>query len=972
MRRISFSSNRARTLGPRFFFAVLAAGLVVTSGAPTTRADAGLKPSTTSASSAAAKPTGKLGSGLEALERAEYSAAEADLKAVSGKDAARAQAALARAAYEQGRFAEAESLAKKAEASAGADRVAKFDALGWRAQAMLAVGKVADVVKLVDPVRDEVEAPRARAALVEALVRSGDRDEANKAADALEADSEGDSAVYTDPAALACVGRAAFLVRHRKYANQTLQLANRQQKKHVETNAVWARLYLDSYDPGHAEESVRDLLATAPNHPWGHLLNAEVKLAQNLDWDGAEKEIAAALKVNPNLSRAYFLRASIALHDLEIKQADDAIKQGLAIDPNELDLLSLRAAARFLDDDLAGYAKAKGEVFSRNAKYSQFYVTVGEFADWEHRYDDLVTMMTEATKLDPLDGKAWAELGFNLLRRGDEKEGRKALDEAWKHDKYNVRLFNMLNLFERTIDKQYELFDGTGQAKPFRFRFEKEEGALLGRYVPKTLGKAWDSMVKRYGFTPVNPVQIEVFPEREHFQVRTDGLPNVGATGVCFGRVITAVSPKKESSNWGLVLWHELGHVFAIQLSKNHVPRWFTEGLSEYETLLARPEWRRNLDPQLYLGLVAGRLPKVANMNRAFTHAKSQGEIIVAYYASSQMVVYIGETYGFPKIVEMLKLWGQGRKSVDVIKSALGVSADDLDAGFRTWARKRLARYDGQFMFDPEALPAVAEAEAASKAAPNDAGKHATLAAAYFLERKFKEADAEAAAALKLDPKSLLAHYIAAKLAFGLRKDFDEAKTHAQAIAAGADGYVAENMLADIAEVKKDKAAVRAALEKAAAFDPWQIDPLLDLYQLAEQEKRDDDALALLRKITKIEPHERAPWHRLMAGLAKKRAWDELVSVGESAVFVDVYAAEIHALYARALTFKGRYADAHDEIDAGLALHQKPENEALLRVELARVLAREKQLPKAREALAQAMKLDPKNPDAAALAGELK
>jgi hypothetical protein len=33
--------------------------------------------------------------------------------------------------------------------------------------------------------------------------------------------------------------------------------------------------------------------------------------------------------------------------------------------------------------------------------------------------------------------------------------------------------------------------------------------------------------------------------------------------------VITAVSPKKEASNWGLVLWHELGHVFAIQLSKN-------------------------------------------------------------------------------------------------------------------------------------------------------------------------------------------------------------------------------------------------------------------------------------------------------------------------------------------------------------------------------------------------------------------
>ena len=36
-----------------------------------------------------------------------------------------------------------------------------------------------------------------------------------------------------------------------------------------------------------------------------------------------------------------------------------------------------------------------------------------------------------------------------------------------------------------------------------------------------------------------------------------------------------------------MTLWHELGHVFPIQMSKNHVPRWFTEGLTEYETTRA-------------------------------------------------------------------------------------------------------------------------------------------------------------------------------------------------------------------------------------------------------------------------------------------------------------------------------------------------------------------------------------------------
>ncbi|MBI2394393.1 MAG: tetratricopeptide repeat protein [Deltaproteobacteria bacterium] len=928
------------------------------------------KPAT---SSSVFVPTGKLASGLEALERSEYAAAEKDLKSVTGKDAARATVGLARAAYDTGRYADAETLAKKAAGLAGKDVEAKADALGWQGMALLAVGKIDEAIKACESMRDEPKAPRARGVLVEAYVRKGDRDEARNIADALESDSEGEDPVYKDPASLACVGRAAHAVRHVKYANSTFKEAHKLQKGHVETNIAWARLFLDWYDPGHAEESVRDVLKSAPDNPWGHLLRAEVKLAQAFDWDTAHKELDLALKVNPKMPRAHFVRGSMALHDLDIKATKDAVGKGLAIDPNALDLLSLEAAARYLDDDLPGYEKAKAEVFKRNATYGDFYVNVGEFADWEHRYDDLVTMMREATKIDPKNGKAWAELGFNLLRRGDEKDGLEALDTAYKNDRYNVRLVNMLNLFEKTLSSKYQLVDGTGAAKVFKFRFHKEETDLLGHYVPATMAKAWETMVKKYGFTPKNPIQIEIFPEREHFSVRTDGVPNMGPTGVCFGRVITAVSPKKESSNWGLVLWHELGHVFAIQLSKNHVPRWFTEGLSEYETIVQRPEWRRSLDPQLWQALEANRIPKVADLNRAFTHARTQGDVIVAYYASSQIIVFMAETYGFPKLVTMLKLWGEGKKTPDVIKGALGLSADQVDEAFKVWVKKRLARFQGQFIFDASAVPDTEDAEKASAADPKSAPKMATLAAAYYLDRKYKDADATAQKAVSLDSKNQLARYISAKLAYGLRKDLGETKTHVQAIiSAGGDGYVVQNMLADLAEAQKDKKGLRAALEKAHQFDPSQIETLVDLWQLADSEGRADDALALLRKMVKMDPHERLPWKKLMGTLAQKGLWDELIQVGEGAVFVDVYAPEVHALYARALTMKGRTKDAHEEVEAGLSAKPKPEGEAMLRVEKARALWKEKKTPQAKAELEAAAKLDPKSPDVAELKGQMK
>ncbi|MGZ3423772.1 MAG: tetratricopeptide repeat protein [Polyangiales bacterium] len=935
---------------------------------------------TATGTGSAAKPkpkgfvaTGKLATGLEALEKAEYASAKTAFDGVTGKDQARATIGLARIAYDTGKYGDAESLAKKAMGQAGSDIAVKGDAAGWAAQALLATGKLDDAIKVADPFRDEAKAPRPRAALVEAYVRKGELDEANNVASALEADSETDDPLWEEPGNLACVARAAFLNRDGKYANQTLIAAKKLSKGNVEVNAVRARLGLEWYAADVSDGSIKDGLAVAPDHPMLHLLRAEWHLYETFSWDAAEKEIDAALKINPKLVRAFYVRASMKLHDGDVKGTEEEVAKGLAIDPNALDLLSLRAAARFLDDDPSGFQKAKKVVLDKNPKYGRLYVILAEFLDWEHRYDDLVTLMDEGTKVDPKDGKVWTALGLNLLRRGDEKEGLAALDTAYKYDRYNARLVNTLNLFEKTLAKQYELVDGTGGAKVFRFRFNKDETDVLGKYVPQTLADAWGKMAKKYGFTPKNPVNIEVFTERKDFAIRTDGLPRMGASGVCFGRVITAVSPKSEPSNWGLVLWHELGHVFAIQLSKNHVPRWFTEGLSEYETLVQRPEWHRSMDPDLWLAMKANRIPKLADMNRAFTHAHTQHDIVTAYYASSQIVVFMAETYGFPKLVQMLKLWGDGKKTPDVLKTATGVSSEAIDLAFRAWVQKKLARYEGQFMFDAAAVSETPDAEKASNGDPKDAQKMAVLASAYYLDKKLDEAIATADKALALDGKNQLAHYIAAKLAFGVKHDFSGARTHVMAIvSAGGDGYLVQNMMADIASAQKDLKAMRAALEKAANYDPSQLDPLIDLYKLAEKENRPDDVLALLRKMVKIDPHERVPWKKLMEALAAKGLWDELVQVGEGAIYVDVFSPEVHAWYARALTMKNRANDALDEVDAGLAAKPKPEGEAMLRVEKARALWKQKKTAQAKSELDAALKLDPKQPDGLKLKGEIK
>ena len=224
-----------------------------------------------------------------------------------------------------------------------------------------------------------------------------------------------------------------------------------------------------------------------------------MKLEESFDFEAAEKLAGEALAVNPQHAGAYAVRAGIALRDMDLGAANAAIDAGLAIDPNDLELLSLRAAARFLADDKPGFEAAKREVFARNKEFSQAYAIIGDYAEWEHRYEDVVAMMKEAVALDPKDSKAWAQLGLTQTRAGDEAEGVKSLEAAWKGDHFNVRVYNTLEmLYTRWIPQQYE----GAQESIFNIRYPKDEKAILERYVPRMLGEAWGAMKMHYMFAP--------------------------------------------------------------------------------------------------------------------------------------------------------------------------------------------------------------------------------------------------------------------------------------------------------------------------------------------------------------------------------------------------------------------------------------------------------------------------------------
>lgn len=915
---------------------------------------------------------GPLGPAIDAVRAGDYAEAEKALRAVKGAEQPSAALMLVRVLLDQGKYAEAEKAAGAVPASR------KADLMALRAEGMFHTGKAKDAIKLLEGVKDEkgVAGRRIRLLLGEYYVATGRRNDANAPLMTIIQDYNDDTIKETDGEGLAMVGRAAHLLRSYKDANSGFQQSLGVNRKNVQMLLWHGELLLEKYNIAGAEESVRDAGKLAPKNPDVLVAMARIKLEQSYDFDSADKLVAEALTINAKHSAAHAVRSGLALRDLDIAASDKAIADGLATDPDNLELLTMRAATRFLADDLPGYEQAKKDVLSRNGEFSRMYGIIAEFAEWEHRYDDIVTMMQEALKLDPKDAKAQAQLALMQMRAGDDANGLANLQKAFARDGANVRAYNTLNLYEKNLATDYDLI----LVAPFRLRLPKRTEPVLLRYVPRLLGEAWASMKARYGFVPTTPVQVELFEDaatrqkgfirdaRTQFAVRTSGLPNIGIQGVCFGKVLAAMGPDSEPFNWGNVLWHELGHVFAIQLSKNHVPRWFTEGLSEYETIARRPEWQRNLDPQLYVALTRNRLPHAVDMNRAFTHAENEHDITVAYYAASQMMVFTVEHFGMPKVVEALRLWGQGVRTPDVLARAFGVSPGDYDAQFRAWAMSRLSRYKGQFIFDGRAK-GLAEAKAAVARTPQSADAHVDLALAEEHEQHGDAAKKEVDAALKLDSNNQTAHWLAMRSA-ARDHDREAAETHLLAIRkAGGDGFEVEMMLANLAEAKKDKAAIRAAFETAYKYDPTQVEPLQGLYDLAEEDKRPDDALDILRKLAPIDQHDRRVWRALLSGLVLRKLWTEAARVGESAIFVDVDSASTHTLYGKALAQTGDLDRALFEADSALASADlTPKDAANAHALAAQVLLAQKKGAPAKQHRDEALKLDPECADAKAVA----
>ena len=480
-------------------------------------------------------------------------------------------------------------------------------------------------------------------------------------------------------------------------------------------------LFLEKYNSPDANQSFQEALAVNPNHP-----EALLGLAQVMDFDGSpEAKVLTekALSVNPRFvdARAFLAEQLLGLEDYEGARRE--VEAALQVNPVSPKALPILAATELLSGNDAAFRAVEERALARNPKDASFYTKLSNIAVNNRLYREARDFAAKAVELDSRSFEGYGLLGLNQLRQGDIEGGRKSLERSFEGDPYNVWIKNTLDLMDTYPDYV------TTKTARFEIVIEGKESDLLSGYVERMAEEAYDSLAERYQFRPETPIRIEVYPSHGDFSVRTLGLPGLGALGVCFGPVIAVDSPSarpRGQFNWASTLWHELAHTVTLGATDHKVPRWFSEGLSVLEERRARPGWGDDVSLAFLAAYKRGKLLPIAELNNGFMRPTYPQQIGISYYQASLVSELIERDFGFSAIRDMLASYRKGLPTADVFRNVLKMELSEFDTAFEGYLKERFEAQANSLRLPPEEpvegvpAPAVTAEELRARAEQDD------------------------------------------------------------------------------------------------------------------------------------------------------------------------------------------------------------------------------------------------------------
>jgi tetratricopeptide (TPR) repeat protein len=741
---------------------------------------------------------------------------------------------------------------------------------------------------------------------------------------------------------------------------------------------VWSgQLSLEKYAFAFAAQRFQQALQLRPKWPDALTGMAQVLIAMPQkaeDLKKAEEILKQALEVNPNHVEAHLTLSAMAVRDDDTTSSKEHLDAALRINPNHLEGLSLLAFYYHDLGDSQKEAEIEKRVFSINPKYAEYYCTMGELLESKRGFAEAPEYYKKAIALDPEYWRGYYGLGMSTSRQGahGEEDGKKLLLKAFSMNKFNLWASNMIKALDKVIGDKEQNVDpqyAESKTKNFTLKFHAKDAEIIRPYLEEWAEKAHERQAKMFNFEPQGPLSVEVCFSFSDQAARTVGVPNLGALGVCFGKLCTLVSPREGKGgnhppfNWRRVLEHEFGHVMTLQMSQFKIPRWYTEGMSTY----LEGDTRLNMDQMMIDALAYGQLKPIEKMNEYF-----KGNILMAYVHGAYFVEFLIKNFGWDAHLKALKMFSEGKKAEEVFPAVTGKTLEELNAGQLAHVVEVLSKV--------RLRPSMNQAEYLKLEAlankPDAPAKDiARLAEAQWTSKEHRGATlATLEKALAKDPNCAQALALQGRLAYA-KKDFLGAKASFEK-ATKVDpeaSFSAWHLLGIILKKEGRTSEAIAALEKAHEMYPRYVgedNPLLLLseLQLDLEPPQEAKAMELCKEAIAIYTSDPEPAKRGLKSAMKLKDWKSATEFAEALFEIDPYDLESHRKAGRVYEELKDWAKAAREYHVATTLDEKDVESfaSLARVELARG-----DKDAARKAVKAALEIDATHEGAKALRREI-
>ncbi|WP_129781229.1 tetratricopeptide repeat protein [Peristeroidobacter soli] len=487
---------------------------------------------------------------------------------------------------------------------------------------------------------------------------------------------------------------AAWALGDIQRANQIFRDAVQSNERAVQPRVRWARLFLQTHQYSDAADLFNEALKVFPNDVHAKLGLASV-YAERFEGQ-ARPLVEDALKQDSDLVEGHLLTASMDLEEGQLDDAEKALDRAMRVVNKDklppLEVYTLRAS---LEMSRGGNPDQWiKRILDYNPRYGAVYQQLAHFEIMRRRYKEATVLLRRAVEVQPDLWAAHAELGSNLLRLGIVDEARTHLQAAYSGDPYSPTTVNSLRLLDR-ID-EFSISEDPVVIGPdtyqVRLRLHKKESEILRPYVLDLTGRSIQSFTQRYGFKPRETVTVELYPDHDDFAVRVAALPGIGLLGVTFGYVVAMDSPSSRSTSefhWGSTLWHEMAHVFTLELTDHYVPRWLSEGISVFEEWRTGPTPGVVVPPEAIAALEKKQFLPVADLDSGFIRPSYPGQVQVSYMQSGLVCLFIEQRWGFEQLGALLRQFDGKRTTAQAIEATFKIAPAAFDKEFDAFVRNR-------------------------------------------------------------------------------------------------------------------------------------------------------------------------------------------------------------------------------------------------------------------------------------------